>query len=217
LEGNLKYITFLENNDALNAISGYQNRMSNFSPQLYHYRDHIDLYQHFAGQGHASVNAKVDELISREIAFPAYQHSVFTTTVISSGNAPSPAHKNVGTAFNTMEVITVMGSWDSRKGGGIFFWDDDTLIELIPGSTVLFPAGTKHYSLVAVAPHETRYVFRQYCHAGVMRWVEKGGRSDIEFDVGAKRDEVEAWEEIRTKRGHASARMFSKIGDIFVI
>jgi hypothetical protein len=87
LEGNLKYITFLENNDALNAISGYQNRMSNFSPQLYHYRDHIDLYQHFAGQGHASVNAKVDELISREIAFPAYQHSVFTTTVISSGNA----------------------------------------------------------------------------------------------------------------------------------
>jgi hypothetical protein len=82
---------------------------------------------------------------------------------------------------------------------------------------VLFPAGTKHYSLAAVAPHETQYVFRQYCHAGVLRWVEKGGRSDVQFEVKAKRAEVEAWNEFCTKRGHASARMFSKIGDIFVI
>ncbi|KAJ7727501.1 hypothetical protein B0H14DRAFT_2284124, partial [Mycena olivaceomarginata] len=103
--------------------------------------------------------------------------------------------------------ITVIGSWDPRKGGGIMFWDDDALIELIPGATVLFPAGTKHYSLVAVAPHETQYVFRQYCHAGVLRWVEKGGRSDVQFEVMAKRAEVEAWNEFRAKRGHASVRI----------
>jgi hypothetical protein len=163
------------------------------------------------------VRSKVDELISREIVFPAYQHSVFTTTEISFGHAPSPAWKNIMTAFDTMEAITVLGSWDPRKGGGIMFWHDGTMLELIPGATVLFPAGTKNYSLVAIAPHETRYVFRQYCHAGVLRWIEKGGRSDTEFDEGAGPDEIKAWNEIREKRGRASAKMFSKIGDIFVI
>jgi hypothetical protein len=60
-------------------------------------------------------------------------------------------------------------------------------------------------------------VFRQYCHAGVLRWVEKGGRSDVQFEVKAKQAEVDAWNQFRTQRGRASAGMFSKIGDIFVI
>lgn len=163
------------------------------------------------------MRGKVDELISREIVFPAYQHSVFTTTEISFGHAPSPAHKNIMTAFDTMEAITVLGSWDPRKGGGIMLWHDGAMLELIPGATVLFPAGSKNYSLVAVGPHETRYVFRQYCHAGVLRWIEKAGRSDTEFDLGAEPDEIAAWNEIREKRGRTSAKMFSKIEDIFVI
>jgi hypothetical protein len=160
------------------------------------------------------VRSKVDELLRREIAFPGYQDSVFTTTDISISGPSSLSRKDVAAAFDTMEVITVLGSWNPRTGGGIVFWDDVCVLELIPGATVMFPVGSKRYSLVAVAPHETRFVFRQYCHAGVLRWVEKGGRSDTEFDLGASDHEKDIWENIRAKRGH---KMFSKLEDIFVI
>ncbi|KAJ7893072.1 hypothetical protein B0H14DRAFT_3427565 [Mycena olivaceomarginata] len=143
---NLSAIKQLENCEYLQAISGYQNH----------------LYQHFAAYGHATVRSKVDELLRREIAFPGYQDSVFTTTDISISGPSSLSRKNVAAAFDTMEVITVLGSWNPRTGGGIVFWDDVCVLELIPGATVMFPAGSKRYSLVAVAPHETRFVFRQY-------------------------------------------------------
>jgi hypothetical protein len=81
----------------------------------------------------------------------------------------------------------------------------------------LFPAGTKRYSFVPVAPHETRFLFRQYCNAGVLRWLEKGGQTDSEFDLLASSEQTEAWEEKRKNRGKAALKKFSKYGDVYII
>ncbi|KAJ7669896.1 hypothetical protein DFH06DRAFT_981427, partial [Mycena polygramma] len=173
-------------------------------------------YKQFAPVGHAHVAAITQQLIDREIAFPAYKNSVFTTSEVSYGDAPCPVHKNPNAAFNTMEAVTVVGSWDHEKGGGILLPEHQGMLQLKPGATILFPAGTKRFTFVAVGPHEKRYFFRQYCHAGVLRWVQKGGRSDTEFEAEASEEEFAAWYEQRAHRGGDSLKMFSKFEDVFV-
>ncbi|KAJ7823464.1 hypothetical protein B0H13DRAFT_1659025 [Mycena leptocephala] len=175
-----------------------------------------DLYQQIAPISFASVSSKIDDLVRREIAFPAFKNSIFTTTEISFGDAPAPIHKNTEVAFDTFEAVTVVGAWDHERGGGILFPEDESVIQLKPGATVLFPAGTKRFTFVAIAPHEKRYFFRQFCHGGVLRWLEKGGRSDTEFEDLASAAEIASWNERRARRGEMSLKMFSKLGDIFV-
>ncbi|KAJ7798999.1 hypothetical protein B0H13DRAFT_1673803 [Mycena leptocephala] len=175
------------------------------------------MYEHIGAPGYARVAADVGELIAREIVFPAFEHSVFTMTEIDFGNVPYPLHKNLDTVFDTFELLTVLGFWNHKAGGGIQFMDGDGVMELIPGATVAIPTGTKGYRLLPIASHEKRYVFRQYCHASVLRWMTKGGRSDREFDRDASDEDSLAWDEMRTNHGHASIKMFSKLRDIFVL
>jgi hypothetical protein len=113
--------------------------------------------------------------------------------------------------------LTVLGFWNHKEHGGIQFFGGEGVVELIPGATIAVPAGTMPYTLLPVAPHERRYVFRQYCHASVFRWLEKGGRSDKDFDEYASEEEITAWEERRANRGQSSLKMFSKLEDVFVI
>jgi hypothetical protein len=51
----------------------------------------------------------------------------------------------------------------------------------------------------------------------VFRWLEKGGRSDKDFDEYASEEEIAAWDERRANRGQSSLKVFSKLGDVFVI
>ncbi|KAJ7028876.1 hypothetical protein C8F04DRAFT_963409, partial [Mycena alexandri] len=146
-----------------------------------------------------------------------YKHSVFTTTEVEYSDAPQTVHKNIQAAFDTMEAITVLGNWNHRTGGGVWFPQDKALVELVPGATVLIPAGTKPYSLVGVRPHEKQFVFRQFCNAGVLRWVKKGLRSDTEFEQGASPDELAAWEEYRVLRGRAALKKFSRLNEVYVL
>ncbi|KAJ7618936.1 hypothetical protein DFH06DRAFT_1011867, partial [Mycena polygramma] len=114
-------------------------------------------------------------------------------------------------------AVTVVGSWDHTKGGGILFPGDEGMVQLKPGATVLYPAGIKKVTFVAVAPHEKRYFFRQYVHAGILRWLEKGGRSDSEFNYLASAAKSTEWYTQRARRGQDSLKLFSKLGDVFVI
>ncbi|KAJ7462422.1 hypothetical protein FB451DRAFT_1026761 [Mycena latifolia] len=116
-----------------------------------------------------------------------------------------------------MEAITSFGNYDYKKGGQLVSWDDKAVIEVPPGATVLLPTGTKRYSFMAVAPSERRYLFRQYCNAGALRWVEKGGRSDREWENILSEEELDAWKGKRVELGAASLKSFSKIGDIYVL
>ncbi|KAJ6561833.1 hypothetical protein B0H19DRAFT_907829, partial [Mycena capillaripes] len=99
-------------------------------------------------------------------------------------------------------------------GRRIILWDDGRVIPLRPGATILFPAGTKRFSFMPVGQNETRYMFRQYFHSSVMRWVEKGGRSDTEFDSKANADEDMAWKLKREGRAKAAVKTFCKLDEV---
>ncbi|KAJ7083933.1 hypothetical protein B0H15DRAFT_784575, partial [Mycena belliarum] len=160
----------------------------------------------------------LDELLDADdkVSTP-FPDSVFTTCKISFCDAPSVAEKNEDAACETMEAVTIIGNYDHTKRGQFVSWEDGKIVQVRSGSTVLFPAGTKRYSFLAVAPNETRYLFRQYCNAGVLRWIEKGGRSDQEWEDSVPPEELATLKEMRAALGAASIKSFSKISDIFVL
>ncbi|KAJ7117333.1 hypothetical protein C8R43DRAFT_1137629 [Mycena crocata] len=194
-------ISHIQTAPAFNAISAYHNH----------------LHQQFAPTIYAQSQYKVDELSSRRICTAPFPNSVFTTAEINFCDAPGLSRKNADSAFGTMEAITSLGFYNHKKGGQCEMWDDEAIIELAPGATIVFPAGTKRFSFMPVGKHETRYLFRQFCHAGVFRWFDKGGRSDAEFDRDASPEEIAKWEQMRLKRGQAVAKTFSRLDDISVL
>ncbi|KAJ7140434.1 hypothetical protein C8R46DRAFT_921364 [Mycena filopes] len=149
-----------------------------------------------------------------ETPFPG---SVFTTAELCYGDVPTLSAKNWDASFYAWEAITSLGNYTSEERGGIILWEDGRVFPLTPGATFVFPSGTKRYSFVPVAPDETRVIFRQFCNAGALRWAEKGGRSDSEFDREASDDEKAAWEARRTARAETAAKLYSKLNDLFVV
>ncbi|KAJ7801670.1 hypothetical protein B0H14DRAFT_2386217 [Mycena olivaceomarginata] len=115
-----------------------------------------------------------------------------------------------------MEAVTSFGSYDHTQGGHIVFADDHGMFEMPVGTTVLFPAGTKRYTFAAVGKNEHRYLFRQFCSAGVLRWVDKGGRTDLQFAREASLEQQAAWEAMRQQRGQTSLKSFSKLRDVYI-
>ncbi|KAJ7673624.1 hypothetical protein B0H17DRAFT_911239, partial [Mycena rosella] len=80
-------------------------------------------------------------------------------------------------------AIIVVGKYAHKERGQLILGQDKAMVEVPSGTTLIFPSGTKHFSFAAVAPHETRYLFRQYCDAVVIRWIQKGSLSDAEFEA----------------------------------
>ncbi|KAJ7861103.1 hypothetical protein B0H14DRAFT_2576247 [Mycena olivaceomarginata] len=100
---------------------------------------------------------------------------------------------------NIQAIRRSFGSYDHTKGGHIVFADDHEMLKMPVGTTVLFSAGTK--SSVA---------------AGVLRWVDKGGRTDRQFAWEASLEERAAWEDMRQQRGQTSLKSFSKLRDVYI-
>ncbi|KAJ7169368.1 hypothetical protein C8R43DRAFT_876436 [Mycena crocata] len=176
----------------------------------------LDLYRQIAPAAYADIAVKVGELIERKIVLLPFTNSVFTTGEINFTDAPALSRKNFDSSIGTLEAVCVIGEYNFKKGGHCHFWDDEGMIEVPPGSTILFPAG-KRYSFLPVGKHEKRYLFRQFCNAGVVRWVEKDGMSDSEFDRDASPEQLAAWDKKRLKRGATAAKLFSKLSDVFVL
>ncbi|KAK7043446.1 hypothetical protein R3P38DRAFT_2767052 [Favolaschia claudopus] len=145
------------------------------------------------------------------VPFPG---SPFTTGEINFGDVPKLSFKNLGNTFYIVEAMTVLGKFDDLLGGELISPDDDSATRFGPGMTAILPTGSKEFMLAAVGKDETRYLFRQYFCARVLRWVEKGGRTDDEFDKTATDEECEAWEEKRLGRTDGSINAFSKLRDI---
>jgi hypothetical protein len=199
------------------ALSDYQNRQWGCSSHSKITHRISDVYQQYAPISHAAVGAKVDQLVNRHIAFPAFKNSVFMTSEINFCDAPSVSRQNYEAAFNTMEAVTSLGFYNHEKGGHLILPDDKKVIELPPGTTVLLPAGTKRFNFAAVAKHEKRFLFRQFCSAGVLHWVDKGGRTDREFQAhAAGSPTMVAWNDMRRIRGETSLKSFTKLRDVYV-
>ena len=211
-------INHIKASDAFNALSGYQNRECRGHGRRWDLLPFLppDLFQQFAPGGYADVSARIDQLMERQIAFPTFAHSVFTTAQINFDDVVPRSRKNRDSSFGTMEAITSLGNYEHEDGrGAVILWDDETVVHFPPGSTIVFPSGTKRFSFIPVALREERYFFRQYCDAGVFRWLDKGGRTDAEFEKDATIEEKAAWEARRENRAKTAVKLFSKVGDVY--
>jgi hypothetical protein len=169
------------------------------------------LVHHIAPKFYSDLADKVGQLKAcAQVATP-FPDSIFTTAEISFGDVPSLSRKNWDATFYGLEAVTSFGHYDWRERGGFVSWDDNRVIPLRPGATVVFPAGTKKFSFLPVAPNETCFLFRQYCHAGALRWVGKDGRSDSEFEAEASAAEAEAWDIKRAAGGRPQHRCIAKL------
>ncbi|KAJ7097102.1 hypothetical protein B0H15DRAFT_797821 [Mycena belliarum] len=164
-------ISFIERSGGFKVIAAYQNHiLSQVAPKLFaHQRLCVERLEHIS-------NKKVP-----------YRDSAFTTCEISFGDGPDLSRKNIDSTFYTMEAVTICGTWENEAG--IVFWDDGAVLALRGGNTVVFPSGTKRISFGSVGANETRFFFRQFFSAGLMRWMEKGGRTDAVFDIDATSEE----------------------------
>ncbi|KAJ7095497.1 hypothetical protein C8R43DRAFT_1141751 [Mycena crocata] len=174
---------------------------------------HNHLYQQIAPKLYARQAQLAHQLKGQLGLRMPYLDSVFTTCEVAFVDVPGLSRTNFDATLEGMEALTVGGNFTES---GIAFWDDETVISLRPGGTVLFPSGTKRFSFVALKPNETMYVFRQFCCAGAVRWLQKGNRSDSEFDESASQEEIEDWAATRDRRGQSSVKLFSKVRDIYV-
>ncbi|KAK7000621.1 hypothetical protein R3P38DRAFT_3218884 [Favolaschia claudopus] len=173
---------------------------------------HNHLYQRIAPRSFADALEKVQHLSARGIATSQFSDSVFTSAAFCFGDAPSAPETNDDAAIDTMEAFTVLGKFDA---GHLELQDEEKIIKLRAGTTVLLAAGSKPYKFSAVGKTEHLYVFRQWCSAGILRWIEKGGRSDTEFQKGASFEDRLSWINRSHDRGVTGIKLFSPLHDLY--
>ncbi|KAK6974861.1 hypothetical protein R3P38DRAFT_2811375 [Favolaschia claudopus] len=156
---------------------------------------------------------KMDDILSTGLAVPAFEESIFTTAQLDFDIEPV-AGLNRDAALGMMEAMTFLGDYNSRLGGYLIYNKDGARFEVPPGITVIFPSGFQEFTITPVRKNERRYIFRQFCSAGVHRWVDKGGRTDAEFTRDATLAEHAAWTNMRRSRGKDSAKLFSKLFEV---
>ncbi|KAJ7468415.1 hypothetical protein B0H11DRAFT_2238881 [Mycena galericulata] len=179
------------------------------------YQNHV--FCQIAPKAYADLEYKIGRLKLQTQMRPAFPDSVFTTSEIAFGDGPQLSRKNREAQFDTMEALTVGGTYAWEQGRAmIIFWDDYAAIPLRQGTTVVYPAGTKRFSFTGIAPHEKFYIFRQFCHAGVLRWIDKDFQSDDEFAASLSEEGYIDFQTARRRRGETSIDKYTKINDIYV-
>ncbi|KAJ7481409.1 hypothetical protein B0H11DRAFT_2232906 [Mycena galericulata] len=197
---NFKEVSFIRKSPVFEAISAYQNHLVwQVAPRLC-----------------AGIAIELSKLKDKTNLEPAFKDSIFTTSEVVTCAGLNFSRRNYEAAFYALEVLTICSTYNFKERGHLIFWEDDAIIPLRPGTTVAFPGGTKRYSFVDVAHNEKRYIFRQFCHTGILRWVEKGFRSDVEFEATASHAEMAAWNARRAARGEKSIKLYGKLKDIIV-
>jgi hypothetical protein len=117
----------------------------------------------------AEVQFKVAKLKAGCKLSTPFPNSIFTTVEISFCDMPNLSHKNWDATFYGLEVITSCGNYDWQEQGGLISWDNDCVIPLPPGTTVVFPAGTKRFSFIPVTPDESTGSFATRAYSGGLK------------------------------------------------
>ncbi|KAJ7240102.1 hypothetical protein C8J57DRAFT_1086059, partial [Mycena rebaudengoi] len=159
--------------------------------------------------------SKLDKLKEGNL-YPPFKHSVFTTAEWSFGDAASPPVTHGLQLFYTWCAITAIGDYPVPRGN-VIFWKDENALPFIPGTTVVFPAGCQSHSFAAVEHHESRFYFKQYFNAALGRWVDKGLKSDTQFEKEASPGEIVDMLTHREDRAERATYLYSKVDDLFVV
>ncbi|KAK6980527.1 hypothetical protein R3P38DRAFT_3235635 [Favolaschia claudopus] len=197
-------LSHIQQSEAFQLLAGFQTHTA------------ADLMQQFFPDCSAVASHQVAELLRlRPDLSTPFPDCPFTTYEINFTDAPMLSRKNRRATFYLMQAITAVGKYNDLEGGELILDEDDACIRFSAGMTTVLPATTE-YRFAAVGKDEDRYLFRQYFCAGALRWAEKGGRTDEQFEKDASEEEKQAWEDTRVNRGMDTYRLFSQFHEIDV-
>ena len=77
--------------------------------------------------------------------------------------------------------ITALGRYNPRSSAHFVMYDSELIIEFPPGATIFALSAIERHGNTPLEEGETRQSFTQYCAGGLLRWVEAGCRTQIQF------------------------------------
>ncbi|KAJ7061572.1 hypothetical protein C8F01DRAFT_1286320 [Mycena amicta] len=169
----------LTQNTMLSRISVYQN----------------DAAQQFFPSVHSAMAVQLEAIVAynqtpatiRNQLVPPFPNSIFSTCeLVRLSSASATRQKRWEVRFHHIMAVTVLGIWDSEQGGHIMMHHEGRMVQLKNGDTLILPAGAQAYSFVPVGEAEDQFLFCQFFHSSVARWLEKGGMGDTELERKAK-------------------------------
>jgi hypothetical protein len=141
-----------------------------------------------------------------------FRNSIFSCATFNFGpHACSFDHTDPANVPYGWCAITALGPFDPTRGGHLVLWDLKLVIEFPPGSTILIPSATLRHSNVAIQPGEKRFSFTQYTAGGLLRWVEHGFQSAVNYMSGLNKKQLVEAELKAAKRWTDGVDMFSKL------
>ncbi|KAI0055468.1 hypothetical protein BV25DRAFT_1873088 [Artomyces pyxidatus] len=107
-----------------------------------------------------------------------FSNNVFPTATFNLGpQAVTLPHRDAANVPYGWCAITALGNYDPKKGGHIYLWDLQMVIEFPPGSTILIPSAVVTHGNTPVQAGEKRQSFTQYCAGSLMHWHAFGFRT----------------------------------------
>ncbi|KAJ7711506.1 hypothetical protein B0H16DRAFT_1745119 [Mycena metata] len=185
--------------------------VSDFFRALAAYQNH--LLKQMAPRVHAYSRFQLDTLQDCLAVLPAFPGSAFSTAQFTFGNSHLYSRRNVRDIVHGFRVITVLGNFTICY---CILPDDNIAIRCFPGSTVLIAGSVKHYFFTKVEAKQTRFLFEQFFDACVQRWIDRGFRSDADYEANATDAEIIEVETKLANRIPFAMKLFSRLHEIHV-
>lgn len=144
-----------------------------------------------------------------------FSSSVFAAASINFGpRTVCFPHKDQGNLPFGWCAITVLGSFNAKKGGHLVLRELGLVIEFPAGSTFFIPSAVITHYNTPIGRNETRYSFTQYTVGSIFRYVEHGFQKDAEFYAGLSDEEIREEHEKAAKRWELGIGMFSTLKEL---
>ncbi|KAJ7673337.1 hypothetical protein DFH06DRAFT_979249 [Mycena polygramma] len=195
--------------DAFQVLCAYQNRKSSAGRANSELTVCLDLLKRFFPRVHAHQHSQLELLWDRSALNPAFYDSAFTTAEFTFGNAVLKSRHDVDDVIHGVRAITILGT-----SCICVIPSDNLAIRCPPGSTIFIAGSIKKYFFSTVGVGEKRYFFQQYFNAGIQRWIDRGFRSDEDYDLNATPEEMAPVEAKMAQRLPFTYRLFSRLPEI---
>ncbi|KAJ7716058.1 hypothetical protein B0H16DRAFT_1339335, partial [Mycena metata] len=162
---------------------------------------------------HAYMRLQLDILQEEAALYPAFPGSAFSTAQFTFGNSRLHTRRNDRDVIHGLRAITVLGKFTLCV---CVIPANNVVIRCTPGTTVFIAGSVKDYFFTRVPPNETRYLFEQYFDACVQRWIDRGFRSDVQYEEEATPEEIAQVETQLANCVRFSMKLLSRMDELYV-
>ncbi|KAJ7154380.1 hypothetical protein C8R43DRAFT_885058 [Mycena crocata] len=177
----------------------------------------IDILQQAAPRVYSHMKAQLEKLAAHSDGLvPPFPDSAFTTAKFSFVDGSMRTRRTHSEVFHGFRALTVLGKFNPDRSSICILPNDNLAFRCPPGSTFLLPGSVTDYYFSGVKKGEQCYLFEQFFHAGIDRYIERGFRSDARYDRYATAEEKAAVEGRLADRVKSAKKLFSRLSELYV-